>query len=124
MTKKNLEHYLQLPYEIILRKEPCTDGSMCFLAYHPELSGCMSQGETQEEACQNLQEAKKLYIESLLENGQNVPLPHPQKSYSRWSGNNFMGNVAIPSSAPALEKSITIVADDDLAQDWDVVPAH
>ena len=121
MAKYTLEQYLQFPYKIIVRKEPCTDGSECFMAFHPELPGCMSHGDTQEEGCRNLQEAKKLYIETLMEDGQDVPLPHYQMSFTRYSGNNFVDENPMP--VEDVKRNITIIADEDLVQDWDVVPA-
>ncbi|MBI3123235.1 MAG: type II toxin-antitoxin system HicB family antitoxin [Ignavibacteriales bacterium] len=38
-----------------------------YYAYVPELKGCFSQGESFEEALQNIREAAELYIESLDE---------------------------------------------------------
>ncbi len=39
----------------------------------PALPGCYSQGETQEEALENVREAIELYLEVLREEGQAVP---------------------------------------------------
>lgn len=39
-----------------------------YFAYVPALSGCVSCGETYEEALSNIIEAAELYIESLQEN--------------------------------------------------------
>ena len=39
----------------------------------PSLSGCISEGETEEEALANIREAIELYIESLIEDGLEVP---------------------------------------------------
>jgi len=36
-----------------------------YVAYIPELPGCHTQGETKEEALQNIQEAKDAYLETL-----------------------------------------------------------
>lgn len=38
-----------------------------YYAYVPELKGCFSQGESFEEALQNIREAAELYIESFDE---------------------------------------------------------
>jgi len=69
------EYYMMLPYAINVVPEQCTDGSLCYRAYHPELPGCMSHGTTPEEAIENLTEARQLYIETLLEKGLSVPKP-------------------------------------------------
>ncbi len=39
----------------------------------PSLPGCISQGQTREEAIANIQEAIALYIEDLLDNHEPVP---------------------------------------------------
>ncbi|HOV39115.1 MAG TPA: type II toxin-antitoxin system HicB family antitoxin [Spirochaetales bacterium] len=36
-----------------------------YFAYSPELKGCYSQGETYEEALENIREAMELYLETL-----------------------------------------------------------
>lgn len=50
---------------------PDEDGYI--IAEVPSLPGCVSQGETREEALQNIQEAIALHIEVLLERGQPIP---------------------------------------------------
>ena len=39
----------------------------------PALPGCFSQGETIDEALENVREAIKLHVESLKEEGQEIP---------------------------------------------------
>ena len=71
---KRLREYVALDYETVL--VPDTRGNApCFLARHPELPGCLSQGDTPEEAIANLRDARELYIRALLEDGLDVPLP-------------------------------------------------
>lgn len=41
--------------------EPSDEGG--FTAYVPSLPGCISQGETEKEAMQNIKEAVELYLE-------------------------------------------------------------
>ena len=41
--------------------QPAEEGG--FIAYVPSLSGCISEGETAEEAMVNLREAVELYLE-------------------------------------------------------------
>lgn len=45
-----------------------------WVAECPSLPGCISQGETREEAIVNIREAIDLYIESLTEDGLDVPV--------------------------------------------------
>ena len=42
-------------------------------AFCPVLKGCHSQGDSFEEALENITEAIELYIESLLEDGEAIP---------------------------------------------------
>jgi len=42
-------------------------------AWCPALPGCHIQGETKKEALNNLQDAIKLYVESLKEHGEPIP---------------------------------------------------
>lgn len=44
-----------------------------YVAQVPVLRGCVSQGETKEEALANVKEAIEAYIEALLEDGLPVP---------------------------------------------------
>jgi len=64
--KTKLEQYIKLPYSIKVVPDQSTEGFPCYMAYHPELSGCMSHGDTVQEAISNLSGAKKLYIKTLL----------------------------------------------------------
>lgn len=72
---KSVEDYLALPYSTYVMPDVTTDGQPCYVAYHPELEGCMSHGATREEALRNLREATELYISTLLEKGIDFPLP-------------------------------------------------
>lgn len=44
-----------------------------YVVYAPALKGCISQGETKEEALKNIKEAMEVYVEALLEDGLPVP---------------------------------------------------
>lgn len=74
-TADEVRRYLALDYDTVIVPDTC-GSSPCFVAKHPELPGCMSHGSTPEEAIANLRDATELYIESLLEDGLDVPLPH------------------------------------------------
>jgi predicted RNase H-like HicB family nuclease len=56
-------------YTVILEKEP--DGG--YVAMVPVLPGCVSQGDSREEALRNIQEAAELYIEDCTAGGDPVP---------------------------------------------------
>ncbi|MBM4177053.1 MAG: type II toxin-antitoxin system HicB family antitoxin [Ignavibacteria bacterium] len=58
-----------LNYRILLRKEP--EGG--FTITVPTLPGCVTYGETIDEALKMAKEAIELYIESLIAHGEEIP---------------------------------------------------
>lgn len=74
-TQQQLRDYMARSYKTILTPDVRSDGTRCFVARHPGLPGCMSDGDTPAEAIKNLRDARELYIQSLLEDGLEVPLP-------------------------------------------------
>lgn len=69
-----IDDYMTLPYETIIRADEC-DGEICFMAEHPQLFGCMAQGETPLKALESLKEARREYITAVLELGGSVAVP-------------------------------------------------
>ena len=67
----DLEDYLNLPYTVILRR----DGEGGYVARIDELSGLTTHGRTSQEALENLEEAKKVWIEDCLKRGDPIPAP-------------------------------------------------
>jgi len=57
-------------FDIIIEKEPEDEG---YFAHSPTLPGCFSNGKTIEEAKLNMREAIALHLESLRENGDEIP---------------------------------------------------
>ena len=57
-------------FSVIVEKDQ--DG---YFAYCPELQGCYTQGETYEEALENIKDAIRLHVEDRLEAGEDVPQP-------------------------------------------------
>ncbi len=58
-----------MKYRVLIEQDE--DG--VFVAEVPSLPGCFSQGQTRDEALENIQEAIELYIESL--NAHDEPIP-------------------------------------------------
>ena len=56
-------------YTVILEQEP--DGG--YVASVPVLPGCVSQGDSREEALSNIHEAADLYVEDCVASGDPVP---------------------------------------------------
>lgn len=75
---KTLEYFLGLPYTIELSKHP---GEGWFVRVR-ELPGCMSQGDSAEEALEMIHEAMVLWLETALEDGLAIPEPRLEEDYS------------------------------------------
>lgn len=75
---KDLDYYLNLDYDIRVRRLREEEGSG-WLAEIPLLPGCMSDGETAEEAIANLEDAKRCWIETCIALGREVPEPVPEE---------------------------------------------
>jgi antitoxin HicB len=75
---KSVEYYMNLPYKIELQRDP--EGG--WFVQVKELPGCMSQGETPEEAIAMIQDAMRGWIEVSLEDGDPIPEPRPLDDYS------------------------------------------
>lgn len=56
-------------YTVILEREP--DGG--YVASVPALPGCVSQGDSRDEAMRNIRDAADLYIEDCIASGDPVP---------------------------------------------------
>jgi predicted RNase H-like HicB family nuclease len=67
---------MQLEYTVLIEPLADSDGGG-YLATVPDLPGCMSDGETPEEALKNVQEAIASWIEAAREWKQEIPKPSP-----------------------------------------------
>lgn len=63
------------PYFEIVFLDQNTDDTFGYVALTPELEGCMSDGDSVEEARANLLDARIDYIESMLEDGLEITEP-------------------------------------------------
>ncbi len=77
----SVEDYLKLPYTIeVIRDE--SDGYTGWFAKVEELPGCMTQADTFDELGEMIEDAKRAWIESALEDGVEIPLPRKAEDYS------------------------------------------
>jgi predicted RNase H-like HicB family nuclease len=67
---------MKLEYSVRIERLSESDGGG-YLAIVPDLPGCMSDGETPEEALKNVQKAIESWIEAAKEWKQEVPKPSP-----------------------------------------------
>ncbi len=100
---KNIDYYLGLPYNYVIKHIVDESGSYYF-GKILELDGCQSDGETIDELYENLKEALEIYIETKLEGGFNIPKPSETDKYS----GKF--NVRLPKS---LHEKLAIEADSE-----------
>lgn len=91
MQNKSLEAYMQMPYRTFVMADRCGH-KPCFMAYHPELEGCMAQGDTWEEAVENLKSAKYDYLALHLELGWEIPVPEYQIEFPQHASYNIEDN--------------------------------
>jgi len=71
----DISYYLDQPYTKILRRDE--DGDI--VATIEELDGCITHGNSEAEALQNLKEAQVAWIEAALGAGQEIPVPEPEE---------------------------------------------
>ena len=76
---KTLNEYLNLPYRMEIVEDHDEGG---FVVSYPDLSGCITCGETVESAVANAQDAKRTWLEAALEDGIPIREPDDLESYS------------------------------------------
>ncbi len=75
---KALEEYLKLKYKASVYQDEDDD----YVVEVYDLPGCVTHGETVEEAFENLEEAKRVWMESRLAAGLEIPRPKKREEYS------------------------------------------
>jgi len=105
---------VELPYAVKIAHDKTVDGGEAFLASHPELTGCMAQGSTVEEAVKALKEVTFEYIVSLLEDNIPVPLPSSNMTatgsctiYADVQGNNSFKDISGDTGQPFIKGGIS-----------------
>lgn len=89
---KDIAYYRALIYPVeIVREE---DGTV--VAFHPDLMGCVAQGDSADEALSNLDEARVAWLEVRL--AEHLPIPEPPDE-------NYSGKVLVR-MMPALHAAL------------------
>jgi antitoxin HicB len=99
---KTFEYYMSLPYTIIVKPSP--EGN--YVAKIAELPGCLTQGDTLDDAIKMIADAKAGWIDLAMQDGKEIPEPI----------DDFSGrfNVRIPKSlhrelvAKAKEENVSL----------------
>ena len=76
---KTLNDYLAMSYRLEIVRDDAEGG---FVASYPDLPGCITCGETEEEAVKNALDAKKVWLEAALEENIEIPAPDSLEAYS------------------------------------------
>ena len=79
--EKNIDYYMGLNYPVAIERISEEDGGG-FFASISLLPGCMSDGETLEEAYGNIEDAKKEWLASMLERRMSIPEPMGKEEFS------------------------------------------
>jgi len=68
-------------YAVVIERLPDSDGGG-YVAYVPDLPGCMSDGSSREDAARNVQDAIACWIEAATELGRPIPHPTSQRRFA------------------------------------------
>ncbi len=71
---KTIEEYLKLPYKMEITPDTEEPG---YTVSFPELPGCLTCGDTLEEALANAEDAKRAWLTACLED--HLPIPEPRQ---------------------------------------------
>ena len=73
------EYYMSLPYRLEIIPDPDEGG---YAVRYPDLPGCLSVGDTIDEALTNAEDAKAAWIEAALKEGIKIAEPTSSDDYS------------------------------------------
>ena len=76
---KTIEYYMNLPYRIEILPDPDEGG---YIARYPDLPGCITSGNTMNEALANAEDARQSWISAAIEDGIRIPEPDSIEEYS------------------------------------------
>ena len=76
---KKIEDYVDLPYKMEIVKDLDEGG---YVVSFPDLPGCLTVGETIEEAIKNAEDAKRAWLEAAIEEQIEISIPENKEKYS------------------------------------------
>ena len=83
---RDLTYYDGLAWEIRIERDLRADGSVYYIARHPEfgpIAGLLGTGSSPEEALADLREARRSLIAVMLDRGDPIPEPPPISAAAR-----------------------------------------
>ena len=69
-----IDDYMELDYKINVKPEKDFDNSEYFVASYDELNGLKGVGNTEKEAAKDLEIAKEIWFQVMLDNNEEIPL--------------------------------------------------
>lgn len=72
---KTVDEYMDLNYKLSVIPKKDIDGSEYFVAFYEELKGLEGTGDTMIDAIEDLDIAKEVWFQTMLENNNEIPLP-------------------------------------------------
>lgn len=80
---KTIEYFLSLPYRLEIIPDIEEGG---YIARYPEITGCVTCGETLDSVARNAEDAKREWLLAALEYGLPIPEPESESETSQYSG--------------------------------------
>ncbi len=111
------------PYKVEFEWDELSDESPVVMAINPELPGCMAQGDTEEEALKELEEARQEYI--YLRLMKDRPVPEPENSRrlvvtGQFSKVNWAHSPDVRQDCPA---AVSLLLEFEVDSNFELVPA-
>ena len=76
---KTIEEYMPLPYRLEIIPDAEEGG---YVVSFPDLKGCLSSGETIDQAVKNAEDAKREWLTAAMEESLDIPIPDSSEDYS------------------------------------------
>jgi antitoxin HicB len=93
------DDYLTLPYRVTLTPDSDEEGRVGWVAEIPDLPGCISQGDTPDDAVDRVRDAMAGWVSVALEDGREIPLPRDEDADDRSYSGRFL--LRLPASLHA-----------------------
>ncbi|CAK0748247.1 antitoxin HicB [uncultured Gammaproteobacteria bacterium] len=107
-------------YPAIIDKDADSDYGVTF----PDFPGCVSAGDTIEEAVTMARDALGLHIQGEIEDGREIPVPRPFDAIALDPDLRVVCIVLIPASIPTKSKRINITIDERLLAQIDAITTN
>lgn len=76
---RTIDEYMDLPYKMEIVEDHDEGG---YVVSFPDLKGCITCAETIEKAIDNAKDAKRAWLEAMIEAGNEIPEPDDLEKYS------------------------------------------